>query len=49
MTSNRLMTRGPQIVWAFDGSFSTMSMPRLLAGRPGDESSIPGRDESFLL
>ena len=48
MTSKRLMTRGPQIVWAFDGSFSTMTMPRLPAGRPGDDSSIPGRDERFF-
>jgi hypothetical protein len=48
MTSKCLMTRGPQIVWAFDTSFSTMNMPRLPAGRPWEESSIPGRDEIFL-
>lgn len=48
MTSKRLMTSGLQIVWAFDGSFSTMTMPRLPVERPGDESPILGKDEGFF-
>jgi hypothetical protein len=47
MTSKRLMTSGLQIVWAFDGSFNTMTMPRLLAGRPGTRVRFSAETTDF--